>query len=272
MKPRDLIAPALLSIPFITYFIGQASALPTNATLFIHIKHSQPYPNTIGRVRQIYSEILKANNSGLSIGLEPQCVADWTTEKAYYRECGNIPTMLTVMASDGGVMLSIPQIEEILPLCNVKWLRFHEALSYFSPFPTDYAKSIFQFAQDRNIPVFWNEWNTYAYPELANIIQGFEDTVAVSFGTNSNQLEPVDGFALLQQFQRRAASVQSWYWWERNGRQEGYQYTMPPEIMRLHTQQAFQAGCEIVQYEPFGYFFDVSIPKTTLSGVIGTKI
>jgi hypothetical protein len=92
--------------------------------------------------------------------------------------------------------------------------------------------------------------------------------VAVSFGTNSNQVEPVDGFALLNRFQRRAASVQSWYWWERNGRQNGYELTMPTELMRTHTSQAFQAGCEIVQYEPFSYFFENEFPKSTLSAVL----
>lgn len=267
MKPRHLLAPAFLSIPFIIYF-SQVSALPTNATLYIHIKHASPYPNTLGKVRQIYSQILNANRSGMNVGLEPQCTADWTTQKAYFQECDNIPVMLTVFSSDGAYQLTPSQIDEAIVLCNVKWLRFHEALSYFSPFPTDYAISILELAKQRGIPVFWNEWDVNQYTNLASIISGYEDNVAVSFGTNNNWLEPAQGYELLQRFQRRGASVQSWYWWERNGRQEGYQYTMPPELMRLHTQQAFQAGCEVVQYEPFGYFFDEAVPKTTLANVL----
>lgn len=271
MKPRDLIVPALLSIPFITYFMGQASAIPTNATIYMHIKHAS-YSNTLGKVRQIYNEVLKANKTGLNIGLEPQCVADWATQLTYYKECGDIPVMLNVLTSDDAVQLSIQQIEEAMSVCNVKWLRFHEPISYFNPFPITYVNEIMAFARAKGVPIFWNEWNIYTFPVIAGIIQGYRDVVAVSFGTNSNQVEPVDGFALLSSFQRKAASVQSWYWWERNGQQEGYQYTMPPELMRLHTQQAFQAGCEIVQYEPFAYFFDAENPKSTLSGVIGTKI
>lgn len=274
MKPRDFVVPALLAIPFITYFMGRSSALPipANATVFMHIKHSLPYPNTLGKVRQIYNEAQKANKTGLDIGLEPQCVSNWATQLEYYKECGDIPVMLNVLTSDDAVQLTTQQIEEAMNVCNVRWLRFHEALSWFNPFPTTYVNSIMEFARTRGVPIFWNEWDIYTFPQIATIIQGYEDVVSVSFGTNSNQLEPVDGFALLQQFQRRAASVQSWYWWERNGRQEGYQYTMPPELMRLHTQQAFQAGCEVVQYEPFSYFFDVGYPKITLSGVLGATI
>ena len=239
-------------------------------TLYIHIKHdASGYPNTLGKVQQIYNSIQSANKTGRNIGLEPQCIADWNTNIAYLKECANIPVMLNVITSDDNLQLSIDQIKEAMAVCQVRYFRLHEVCSYYQPLPVDYIKSILAFAREVKIPVFWNEWNIYTYDTIAEVIQGYEDIVAVSFGTNSNQIEPVAGYQLLQRFQRRAASVQSWYWWERNGRLPGYEYTIPPEIMVQHTQEAFQAGCEIVQYEPFGYFFDNETPKSTLAAVLG---
>jgi len=238
--------------------------------LYFHIKHvASGYPNTLGKVQQIYDSIQAVNRTGYGIGLEPQCVADWNTNLSYLSESANIPVMLNVFTSDDNLQLSVDQIAQAMSVCTVRYFRFHEVCSYYQPLPVDYIKSILAFARDVNVPVFWNEWNIYTYDTIAEVIQGYEDLVAVSFGTNSNQLEPAEGYQLLQRFQRRAASVQSWYWWERNGRQPGYEYTMPPELMVQHTQEAFQAGCEIVQYEPFGYFFDNETPKSTLAAVLG---
>jgi len=252
------------------FLLNRASAVAVSPKLYFHIKHdASGYPNTLGKVRQIYNSIQAVNKTGYGIGLEPQCTADWNTQLAYLSECANIPVMLNVFTSDDNLQLSTEQIAQAMAVCSVKYLRFHEVCSYYHPFPTEYARSILAFARERNVPVFWNEWDVNQYNTIASVIQGYEDLVAVSFGTNNNWLEPAQGFQLLQRFQRRAASVQSWYWWERSGRQPGYEYTMPPELMVEHTQEAFQAGCEIVQYEPFGYFFDNEIPKSTLATVLG---
>lgn len=238
-------------------------------TLFFHIKHADPYPYTLGKVQQIYSTITAANNTGRTIGLEPQCTGDWLTQLQYLQECGDIPVMLNVLTSDDSVMLTIDQIAQAMDVCNVQCIRFHEALSYFQPFPLEYVLSVLAFAKANNISVFWNEWDVNQYPTLASIIAaGYEDTVIVSFGTNNNWLEPSQGYQLLQQFQRKGASVQSWYWYERNNRIPGTEMLMPPELMVQFTSEAFLAGCEIVQYEPFGYFFDNEVPITTLTDVL----
>lgn len=265
-------------IPIIVAAGGVALALllmakPAKATanpkIYIHIKHaSSGYPNTLGKIRQIYQAIQAVNQTGTPIGLEPQCTADWNTQLAYLSECSNIPVMLNVFTSDDSLQLNTNQIAQAMTVCPVKYLRFHEVCSYYQPFPVEYARSLLAFARANNVPVFWNEWDVNQYDTVASIIQGYEDIVAVSFGTNNSWLEPVQGYQLLQRFQRRAASVQSWYWWERNGRVDGYELTMPPELMIQHTQEAFQAGCEVVQYEPFGYFFSNEVPKTTLSAVL----
>lgn len=258
-----IAAPPIITLSMLT------ASTTTPTRLYMHIKHGDPYPYTLGKVQQINNAMQAANKTGVGIGLMPQATPE--TQLSYYRECGSTPVMLTAFSSDGE-KLTLQQIEEIIGVCNVQWLRLHEVLSAYDPFPTDYVLSLLEFSKQRGIPVFWNEWNTYTYPTITSIIKGYEGNVAVSFGTNSDQYEPAEGFALLQQFQRRAASVQSWYWWERNGRQDGYEFTMPPELMVQHTQLAFQAGCEVVQYEPFGYFFDSEIPRITLEAVLGAKL
>ena len=252
------------------FLLSRTVSAAVSPRLYFHIKHvASGYPNTLGKVRQIYDSIQAVNRTGYGIGLEPQCTADWNTQLTYLRECSGIPVMLNVFTSDDTLQLSIDQIAQAMAVCpTVRYLRFHEVCSYYQPFPTEYVRSILAFARANNVPIFWNEWDVNRYDAIAYVIQGYEDIVAVSFGSNNNWLEPVQGFQLLQRFQRRAASVQSWYWWERNGRVDGYELTMPPALMIQHTQEAFQAGCEVVQYEPFGYFFDNETPKSTLASVL----
>ena len=249
--------------------IRRVSAVAVPPKLYFHIKHvSSGYPNTLGKVREIYESIQAVNRTGYNIGLEPQCTADWNTQLSYLRECANIPVMLNVFTSDDNLQLSINQIAQAMSICPVRYFRFHEVFSYYQPLPVEYVKSVLAFARNVNVPIFWNEWDVNAYDTIANVIRGYEDMVAVSFGTNSGYYEPAEGFQFLQRFQRRAASVQSWYWWERNGRLPGSENYMPPELMVQHTQEAFEAWCEIVQYEPFGYFFSDETPKSTLAAVL----
>lgn len=270
MKLLDVaIYAGIVVFPIVISLLPRApQPIPENAILYMHIKHAPPYPATMGKVRQIYNTIQSVNRTGLSIGLEPQVVADWATQLEYYKECGDIPVMLNVLTSDDAVQLSIQQIQEAMNVCNVRWLRFHEAVSYFNPFPTTYVNEVMAFAQATGVPIFWSEWDIYTFPFIASVIQNYQDVVAVSFGTNGVSVEPAEGFALLSQFQRRGASVQSWYWWEKNGRQDGSELNMPPALMRQHTSEAFQAGCEVVQYEPYAYFFSNETPRTTLSTVL----
>ena len=266
-------------IPLIAFFISVASLAlfflirtvraNTPPKIYFHIKHDDSgYPNTIGKIHQIYDIIKAANKTGYNIGLVPQSGSDWDKQLDYLSETDNIPIMLNVFTSDDNIQLSTEQILQATNVSSVQYFRFHEVCSSYDPLPIDYIKSILALARQMNIPIFWNEWNTNCYDTIADIIQGYEDLVTVSFGTNNNWLEPTEGYQLLQRFQRRGASVQSWYWWERNDRQPGYEYTMPPELMAQHTQEAFQAGAEVVQYEPFGYFFNNEVPKSTLAAVL----
>lgn len=247
--------------------------------LFFHVKHDAPGFNTKGQLQQIYNIIQANNKTGVPIGFHPQCAGDWATQLGYFAECKNIPTMLPVLCpSTHGTgepyKLSTDQINQALAVCKIECFNMQEAVSYHrdiykQPFPTDYAKSIFALAKSLGKYVFWSEWDWSAFPVIAQTIRGYEDTVAVSLGTNANYIEPAQGFKMyLWQFKRRGASVQSWYWWERHGRVSGTEKEMPTELMIQHTREALAAGCEIIQYEPFWYFFENTVPRPQLTSML----
>jgi len=189
------------------------------------------------------------------------------------------PVMATVLTSDvlqayTEYKLTLEQIDQIRTVCPLQTLRIHEAISYYRdylniPFPTDYVREICNYAQNNKLSIFWNEWDINTYPQIAQIIEGYENTVHVSFGTNANYIEPIDGFNHLKGFTKRAASIQSWYWYERQDRTPGTEMDMPPELMRQHTLEALRAGCTIIQYEPYWYFFDNITPYVVLNEIIG---
>jgi len=267
-----IIAGVLVSVPLVAYATRGVKAQQGTYPLYFHIKNDPNVSVTQGKVKQVFNNILKVNQGKYFVGLEPECVTDWNTELNYYSEFSHIPTMISPFTSDNAKQLSLDQTLQAIQTANVTGLRFHEVISYYgnTTFPTDYALSLIKLAQDYNIPVFWNEWNIYTFDQIASIIQGYEDTVIVSFGTNNAEVEPSEGYQLLQRFQRKGASVQSYYWYERNGRVPGYEYTMPPQLMAEFTKLAISSNLEMVQLEPFNYFFNFdTTPRTTLKDYFG---
>jgi hypothetical protein len=217
------------------------------------------------------------NKTGKELGLQPYCTDEWSTQKDYLMEYGDIPVMLTAMSSDSLAetswkRLELDEIEEATETCNVRYIRLHEIMSYHHSnnmeFPFAYVKKVLALSVRKKIPVFWNEWDTTKYPEIKRIIN---KNVVMSFATNNEYMEPVDGYKLLSPFKHKGASVQSWYWWERNGRQNGYELLMPPELMRQHTCEAFDARCEVIQYEPMGYFIKDWKPVDALKEILAKQ-
>jgi hypothetical protein len=244
----------------LSLLVKPAAAQPHPA-MFFHIKNDPVNgPVTVGKVAAVYGALTKvASPLGFGVGLEPQCVDTWQNQLSYLREFAKIPVMLNVWTSDNSYSITVDQIMQAMAYCPIKYLRFHEVMSYYAntintAATQTYIRSILDFSKAYGIPLFWNEWDTSTYPAIANIISGYEDNVLVSFGTNNINVQA--GFAALQQFKRRAASIQSWYWSTLNGGKPGYEFTMPPTLMAQFTLEAFKAGCEIVQYEPYSYFFD----------------
>ena len=108
--------------------------------------------------------------------------------------------------------------------------------------------------------MFWTEWKNY-YPNknhetfsaIKKAIKNYEDIVWVSFSTNSGDLEPADGFLKIKdEFAHIGASVQAFYW-DTRGKNL---IDMPASLLLEHTLAAKGMGAEIIQFEPYWYFFE----------------
>ena len=170
-------------------------------------------------------------------------------------------TVPQVFTSDQLGQLSLAEIEELrLNSVSMVGLSFHEVLSAFSPFPTEYVQQVLSYARLHGLFVFWNEWNINTYPTIQSLIQGYEDIVTVSFGTNANYVEPEVAFPLTKSsFGKWGASIQSWYYWERHP--NATSYDCPVDTLRTFTCEADILGANYIQFEPYWYFFK-SIPHS----------
>ena len=72
--------------------------------------------------------------------------------------------------------------------------------------------------------------------------------------TNSGEAEPAFGFLDLDEmFEHWGASIQPWYW---DTRYDEELLDMPIKLILLHTLLAESTGAEIIQFEPYWYFFN----------------
>ena len=161
-------------------------------------------------------------------------------------------------------MLTTDQITAAMQVANIKYLRFSEALSSYierdKPFPTNYVTSILEFCKTNNLKLFWTEWktdyppNVETFTAIQNITKGYEDTVTVSFSTNSQDLQPTGGFLYLNgMFPEWGASIQAWYWTTRYNEDL---MNMPASLLLEHALSAKGIGAKIIEFEPYWYFFD----------------
>ena len=228
-------------------------------------------------INYIYQQILALNNNTYNILLLPEYNTNenWTEELAWltanFGGQHGIPIMLDVFG--GGPheypvpKLSTNDILAAMAVCNVEWLRFSEVVSWHMEhdlsFPTDYVTTILNFCREHNLKLFWNEWKVDSvFQTIQTYIVGFEDIVTVAFSTNSGELEPADGFMLVStMFQHWGGSVQAWYWETRYGSNP---INMPISLLIQHALSAKNIGAEILQFEPYWYFFDNGEAKLNL--------
>ena len=162
------------------------------------------------------------------------------------------------------VKLTIAEIEQALEVSDVRMVRFAEMVSWYVnasnalpnvDFPIDEVRDILEFCRSKNLKVLWNEWKISddVLLRLNSTLDGFEDIVTFVYQTNNEFDDPFIGFLQATQFKHWGASIQSWYW-EEHG--YGLESDMPVDLMVEHTLLARNMGAEIIQFEPYWYFFD----------------
>ncbi len=178
------------------------------------------------------------------------------------------------------------ELEELMnqPGMDVRWIRITELVSYYMhlglPFPTDYVLGMLEFCLQKGLKVYWCEWKVdYAlgmpwevrvFDFIKEVIEGYEDIVTVGFKTNSGDLEPAAGFEHIKKFGfvNVGATVEAWYWETRHRPQDwtpemdfANPEDMPVSWMIVHVHEALDAGMELIQFEPYWYFFEHTTGK-----------
>lgn len=235
----------------------------TPATLVFHVcddgTNSIPYPS------DTYNNICARTGGAFNILFQPEYFgyADWAATLQWLQtNFTGVPIMLDVFAggneSSPLLMLTTDQISAAMAACNVEYLRISEIVTWYQghsqAFPTSYVSGILSFARAHNLTVFWSEWDEYAFTTVQTQISGYSDIVTVAFQTNSNNAYPSDGFKLVKDtFLHWGASVQAWYWTTTTGQDV---MNMPIALLVQHAKTAQSMGAEVLQLEPYWYFFD----------------
>lgn len=244
-------------------------------TLAFHVcEKGDDFAWKLPNVAETYEQIAALNNGTYEILLLPEYKShlNWTEElcwlAANFGGKEGIPIMLDVFTSTENstavTQLSIENISQAMAVCNVQYVRIFEAISWHMEhgqhFPADYVKDLLGFCKTNGLKVFWSEWKTDNLPDvktftdIQSYIAGYEDIVTVSFGTNSHEAQPPDGFLYLQpMFKHWGASVQAWH---ADTYLDCDPLDMPPYLLVQHALSAKQIGAEIIQFEPYWYFFN----------------
>jgi len=170
------------------------------------------------------------------------------------------------------VNLKIYEIEQIMNVTDVKMVRFAEMISFYlnvtrtipnATFPIKEVRDILEFCRSKNLRVLWSEWKISedVLPMLNDIISGYEDIVTVAYQTNNQYDRAFVGFLYSTQFEHWGASVQSWWVNQTTGEAQD---DLPIETVLEYAKLAKNMGAEIIQIEPYKYFFENGEPKETI--------
>ena len=169
------------------------------------------------------------------------------------------------------VKLTIEEIEEAMAVSDVGMVRFAEMTSWYMAaietlpnvtYPIDEVRSVLEFCRSKNLKVLWSDWKiSYdVLPWLNKTISGFEDIVTFVYQTNNECNTPFIGYLYASQFEHYAVSVQSW-WVDETGEDRD---DLPLEDVVSNTTLARNIGAEIIQFEPYWYFFVDGEPLETM--------
>jgi hypothetical protein len=228
-------------------------------------------------VNQVYQQINAVNDGNYTVFLLPELNghADWAAELSWIQtNFSDIPIMLDI-AGGWAHHLTTDDILAAMAVANVQWLRIAELASWYldqvDPFPDSYVLGILAFCRAHNLKLFWAEWkidfgqDVKTFNKIKELIVGYEDIVTVGFKTNSGDLEPAEGFQYVinKGFTHIGCCVESWYWETRHRTsvwepREGLESpdNMPIAWMVRHAMEAKALGLELIQFEPYWYFFE----------------
>ena len=194
----------------------------------------------------------------------------------------NVSDVPIALPAFGGGLTSAPELnlsaaqvaQAFLVLPNMKMVMFDELISWHlannRTIPIDNIRSILAFCRSNNLRVMWSEWQVgeEVFLPLRECIAGYEDIVTVLFQTNNKDVEPLEGYAAVRDFDHWGASDQSWWWRERGF---GDEADMPISLFVQHAVTAKNMGAEIIQFEPYWYLYDDDAPKELL-GVLAAMV
>jgi hypothetical protein len=170
---------------------------------------------------------------------------------------------------DPNVKLGIEEIEEAIAVNDVRMVRFAEMISWYmeaneTRVPLDEVRNVLEFCKSKKLKVLWSEWKiSYdVLPLLNKIIDGYEDMVTVIYQTNNKFDAVFVGYLYATQFSHWGESVQSWYWEDR-----GLEGDMPVDLIVEHAILARNMGAEVIQFEPYWYFFDNGDPLESMQAI-----
>jgi hypothetical protein len=173
------------------------------------------------------------------------------------------------------VMLNVTDIKQAMLACNVRMIRIAEVISWYmnvnQTYPMDYIRGILDFCKNNNLTVVWSEWkiSDNVRPFLQSSIAGYEGIITYMYQTNNQYDEPIIGFNYARQFEHWGGSIQSWYWGTRG---YGSERDMPMYLLVQHAVVGRNMGAQMLEFEPYWYFFDNEgkplIVTTVLSSII----
>ena len=224
---------------------------------------------TIPDVRDVYRK-LREGFAGYEVLILPEYVGnrDWpATIQWISTNFTGIPICLSVF--EGGnesfpypnVRLNVTEIQQAIDVADVRMIRFSEMVSWYiennQTLPTDQVKEILDFCRSKNLKVIWSEWKISddVWKNVTEAFAGYDDIVTYVYQTNNEYDDPFIGYLHASQFEHWGASVQSWHWYTRHNKTDGYERLMPPDLLIDHTKLARNMGAEIIQFEPYWYFF-----------------
>jgi len=230
-------------------------------------------------------ELTKADFEGKEVWVIPE----WEGNFNLTARCGwleenftGIPVVIDPF--EGGdnptpnVMLSTADLKQIMSVANVTAIRFPEVLSWYMRanethpvnIPIAWIHDMFDFAISKNLKIYWSEWKLGNDIEtLTNVtLAGYEDKITYLYQTNNQYQHPLIGYSYAHEFPHWGASVQSWYVNDQNETKSD----LPIETVKEYAMLARNMGAEIIQFEPYWYFFDNSGAPRKVTHVLWATI